>query len=131
LIRCSTWNAIDVEEIATALADQTDSEHRWLIDLRTGEMAFWTCDTAVDGENPVELDKLDLILIDPLPPNVWYQGIADFADGISDRAAGEALHRALQGKVAFRRFNTGSTSAIPTWSPLGTALGMSGQGAEP
>ena len=31
---------IDVEEIAEALADQTDDEHRWLIDPRTGEVAF-------------------------------------------------------------------------------------------
>ena len=27
----------DLEEIAAALADQTDYEHRWLIDPRTGE----------------------------------------------------------------------------------------------
>ena len=97
-------NAIDLEEIATALSDQADFEHRWLIDPRTGEIAFWTGDTGVDGENPVELDELDLILIDPLPPYVWYQDMTDFADGISDRAAGEVLHRALQGKGAFRRF---------------------------
>ena len=53
-------NAIDIEEIATALADQTDYEHRWLIDPSTGEIAFWTTDTGIDGENPVELDELDL-----------------------------------------------------------------------
>ena len=75
---------IDVEEIATALADQTDYEHRWLIDPRTGQVAFWTSDTGIDGENPVEIDELDLILIDPLPSHVWYQDMADFADGISD-----------------------------------------------
>ncbi len=97
-------DAIDVEEIATALADQTDDEHRWLIDLRTGEVAFWTSDTGIDGENPVELDELDLIVIDPLPPYVWHQDMLDFADGISDHAAGSALHRSLQGKGAFRRF---------------------------
>jgi Uncharacterised protein family (UPF0158) len=97
-------NAVDVEEIATALADQTDYEHRWLIDPGTGEIAFWTSDTGIDGENPVEIDELDLVLIDPLPPYVWYQDMVDFADGISDRAAGDALHRVLQGKGAFRRF---------------------------
>ncbi|MCA1792147.1 MAG: UPF0158 family protein, partial [Thioalkalivibrio sp.] len=97
-------NAVDVEEIATALADQTDYEHRWLIDPRTGEIAFWTSDTGIDGENPVEIDELDLVLIDPLPPYVWFEDMVDFADGISDRAAGDALHRALQGKGAFRRF---------------------------
>ena len=55
---------IDVEEIATALADQTDYEHRWLIDPRTGQVAFWTSDTGIVGENPVEIDELDLIPID-------------------------------------------------------------------
>ena len=53
-------------------------------------MVFWTSDTGIDGENPVELDELDLILIDPLPSYVWYQDMVDFADGISDRAAGRA-----------------------------------------
>ncbi len=97
-------DALDVEEIATALADQTDYEHRWLVDPRTGEIAFWTSDTGIDGENPVDLDDLDLVVIDPLPPYVWYQDMVDFADGLSDRAAGERLHRSLQGKGAFRRF---------------------------
>jgi hypothetical protein len=95
---------IDLDEIATALADQTDYEHRWLIDPRTGEVAFWTSDTGIDGENPVDLDELDLILIDPLPSSVWYQDMVDFAEGISDRAAGRSLSRSLNGKGAFRRF---------------------------
>ena len=95
---------IDVEEIATALADQTDDQHRWLLDPRTGQVAFWTSDTGVDGENPVEIDELDLILIEPLPPYVWFQDMADFADGISDRAAGRRLTQSLQGRGAFRRF---------------------------
>ena len=64
---------IDVEEIATALADQTDYEHRWLLDPRTSQVVFWTRDTGIDGENPVEIDELDLIPIDPIPSNVWYQ----------------------------------------------------------
>ena len=97
-------DVIDVEQIATALADQTDYEHRWLIDPRTGEVVFWTSDTGIDGENPVELDELDLIVIDPLPSYVWYQDMVDFADGISDRAAGRRLSRSLQGRGAFRRF---------------------------
>ena len=66
-------DAIDVEEIANALADQTDYEHRWLIDPRTGVIAFWTSDLGIDGENPVELDELDLVLIDPLPSYIWYE----------------------------------------------------------
>lgn len=97
-------DAFDVEEIATALADRTDYEHRWLIDPRTGQVALWTSDTGIDGENPVEVDELDLIPIDPLPSYVWFQDMADFADGISDAAAGRLLTRSLQGRGAFRRF---------------------------
>ena len=97
-------DSIDVEEIATALADQTDYEHRWLFDPSTGEVVYWTSDTGIDGENPVELEELDLILIEPLPSYIWYQDMVDFAEGISDRAAGQSLSASLQGKGAFRRF---------------------------
>lgn len=107
-------DAIDVEEIANALADQTDYEHRWLVDPRTGEVAFWTSDLGIDGQNPVELDELDLILIDPLPSYVWYQDMVDFAEGISDRRAGERLLRALEGKGAFRRFRNELYQRHPT-----------------
>jgi Uncharacterised protein family (UPF0158) len=95
---------LDVDEIATALSDQTDYEHRWLIDPNTGQIAFWTSDTGIDGENPVELDELDLIPIDPLPSHVWYQDMADFAEGVSDESVGRRLGRAIRGKGAFRRF---------------------------
>ncbi len=97
-------NGIDIEDIATALADQTDYEHRWLIDPRTGDVVFWTSDTGIDGENPVDLDELDLIVIDPLPSYVWFQDMADFADGISDDVAGRHLAQALHGRGVFRRF---------------------------
>ncbi len=95
---------IDVEEIATALADQADYEHRWLVDPGTGQVAFWSSDTGIDGENPVEIDELDLIPIDPLPSYVWFQDMADFTDGVSDSAAGRHLTQSLQGRGAFRRF---------------------------
>ena len=72
---------LDVDEIAMALSDQTDYEHRWLIDPQTGEIAFWTSDTEIDGENPVDPDALDLMPIDPLPSGVWYADMADFAKG--------------------------------------------------
>lgn len=70
----------------------------------TGEVASWTSDTGIDGENPVDIDELDLIPIDPLPSYVWYQDMVDFADGISDGAAARRLAQALQGRGAFRRF---------------------------
>jgi hypothetical protein len=115
-------DAIDLEEIASALADQSDYDHRWLIDPRTGEIAFWTSDTGIDGENPVELDELDVIVIDPLPSHVWYRDMADFAEGISDHATGERLRRCLEGKGAFRRFKNelyqGHPELISSWHAL-------------
>jgi len=60
-------SGVDVVEIATALADQTGYDHRWLLDPRTGQVAFWTSDTGIDGENPVEIDELDLIPSRPHP----------------------------------------------------------------
>ena len=95
---------LDLDEIATALADQTDYEHRWLINPQTGEIAFWSSDTGIDGQNPVDLDELDLVCIDPLPSHVWYQDMADFAERISDDRAGRLLVRAIDGRGAFRRF---------------------------
>lgn len=70
-------DAFDAEEIGNALADQANYEHRWLVDPGTGEVAFWTSDLGIDDENPVELDELDLIPIDLLPPYIWYQDMVD------------------------------------------------------
>lgn len=97
-------SSLDLEEIGSALADQTDYEHRWLIDPQTGEIVFWTADTGIDGQTPVDLDELDFVCIDPLPSWVWYQDMVDFAETISDERAGRRLLRAIQGKGAFRRF---------------------------
>jgi restriction endonuclease Mrr len=96
-------SSIDLEEIANALADQTDYEHHWLIDSDTGEIAFWTADTGIDGQTPVDPDELDLVVIDPLPSWVGYQDMTDFAEGVTDARAGRRLARALQGKGPFRR----------------------------
>jgi len=96
--------AVDLEEIASALQDQESYEHRWLIDPASGEIVFWTRDCGIDGQNPVDLDDLDLTGIDPLPSYVWYEDMADFAEGISDETAGRRLARAIRGRGAFRRF---------------------------
>jgi Uncharacterised protein family (UPF0158) len=97
-------DSIDLGEIASALEDQTDCEHHWLIDPRTGEILIWTADTGIDGHTPVDLDDLDLLVIKPLPSWIWYQDMADFADGITDERAGRRLARAINGRGAFRRF---------------------------
>lgn len=111
-------NRLDVAEIATALADQTDYEHRWLIDPRTGELAFWTSETGVDGQNPVDLDDLDLLLIDPLPSSVWYADMADFAEGLSDETARRRLSRAIRGRGAFRHFKDELYEEYPDLVPV-------------
>jgi hypothetical protein len=97
-------SSLGLEEIAAALADQTDYEHRWLINPQTGQAVLWTSDTGIDGQTLVDLDDLDLIGIDPLPSYVWYQDMADFAERVSDDEARRRLARAIEGKGAFRRF---------------------------
>ena len=75
-----------------------------------------------DGENPVEIDELDLMAIEPLPPHVWFQDMADFADGISDHATGRRLAASLRGRGAFRRFKNQiyehHPDLIPAWHAL-------------
>ncbi len=119
-------SAFDVQQIAMALADQTDYERAWLIDPATGEFVFWTSDTGIDGENPVDLDELDhLIFIEPLPPEVWYRDMEDFVDGISEGQAGRRLARALGGRGAFRRFKDAihreGPELLSAWNAFRTA----------
>ena len=109
---------LDVDDIANALSDQTDYEHRWLFDPRTGEVVFWTADTGIDGQNPVDLDELDLLLIHPLPTGIWYEDMADFAEGISDEVAGRRLERAIRGRGAFRRFKDELIEEYPDLLPV-------------
>jgi Uncharacterised protein family (UPF0158) len=111
-------DSLDLDEVATALADQTDYEHRWLINPQTGEIVFWTSGTGIDGQTPVDLDELDLVCIDPLPSYVWYEDMADFADQISDERTGRRLARAIQGKGAFRRFKDELHEEYPDLLPV-------------
>jgi hypothetical protein len=113
---------LDVDEIATALSDQNDFEHAWLIDPGTGELFFWTSDTGVHGSNPVDPADLDLLPIDPLPSAVWYADMADLAEGITDEAAGRRLGRALRGKGAFRRFKDELFQEYPDLVPAWQAF---------
>jgi hypothetical protein len=108
---------LDLDEIATALADQDSYEHRWLINPQTGDIVVWTSDTGIDGHTPVDLDELDLIGIRPLPSYVWYQDMADFAEQISDERTQRRLTRAIQGKGAFRRFKNELHEEYPQLLP--------------
>lgn len=115
-------NMINLDEIATALSDQTDYDHVWLLDPRTGELAFWTTDTGVDGSNPVDLEDLDLVAIDPLPSSIWYRDMVDFIEGISDDTAGRRLGRAISGRGAFRRFKNELYEEYPGFVPAWQAF---------
>jgi hypothetical protein len=98
---------VDLVEIGQALSDQTDDEHRWLLDPATGELHLWTSDTGLDGQGAMagdELEETDLVAIYPLPSSVWYRDMADFAERISDEQASRRLERAIRGRGAFRRF---------------------------
>jgi hypothetical protein len=105
-------SSLNLEEIASALADQTDYEHRRLINPRTGEIAFWTTGTGIDGQTPVDLDELDLIRIDPLPSYVWYQDMADFAETITDERAGRRLTGPSRAREPSAGSGTSSTRSI-------------------
>jgi hypothetical protein len=109
--------SLDLDEIASALASQSDYESQWLINPQTGELAFWTSDTGIDGQTPVDLDDLDLVSIDPLPSYVWYEDMADFAEALSDDRAGRRLMRAIDGKGAFRRFRNELHEEYPELLP--------------
>jgi hypothetical protein len=78
---------------------------------------FWTSDTGIDGQTPVDLDELDLIRIDPLPSYIWYQDLADFADRIIDEQAKRRLARAIEGRGAFRRFKAELHEEYPQLLP--------------
>jgi Uncharacterised protein family (UPF0158) len=110
-------DSLDLGEIANAIADHTDYEHKWLINPETGEIVLWTAGTGIDGQTPVDLDELDLVCIDPLPSWIWYQDMADFAETITDEEAGRRLARAIQGKGAFRRFKAEVHEEYPDLLP--------------
>jgi hypothetical protein len=118
---------LDLEEIVVARDDREEYERRWLIDPLTGEIVFWTSDTGIDGQNPIDLDELDhLVRIEPEPSYVRYRDMARFAEGISDRRAGERLTRAIEGKGAFRRFgdvlHQQYPALVPAWRAFSDSL---------
>lgn len=58
--------------------------------------------------------RADLIPIDPIPSYVWYQDMADFAEGISDGAAGGAWPMRFGGGELFVGSRTSSVSTFPS-----------------
>jgi hypothetical protein len=87
--------------------------------------AFWTTETGIDGQTPVDLDDLELVGIGPLPSWIWYQDMADFAEAITDERAGRRLARAIQGQGAFRRFKDELHQEYPDLLPAWLGDGLS------
>lgn len=110
------FDTIDIESLAMALADQGDGDHRWGLNPSTGEVQLWTSDFGLDGDESVDaedLERTDLVLIDPVPSHVWYRHMADFAAGVQDPRAQAALERALDGRKPFRRFKDALHGRFP------------------
>ena len=115
--------SVDLEMLATALADQGGWEHRWLFDPRTGETNFWSSDEPADQDEFDDDDPDQLRLrVQPMPSWVWYQDMVDFAAQVSDEQAGRRLGRALDGKGAFRRFRNELHEEYPDLLPAWNAL---------
>ena len=123
-------NVLDLGAITSALSDQADYEHMWLIHSQTGEIVFWSAETGIDGHTKIDPDDLDpeLIGIRPLPSWVWYQDMEEFARGITDDRAGRSLARAIQGRGAFRRFkdklNEEYPNLLPAWYTFSEARAL-------
>ncbi len=83
-------DAIDVEEIATALADQTDYEHRWLSESLQGKGAFRRFRTQLYEHHP------DLI-------STW-QAVRDAR--ARQRAVQRLVEQGLIGEDAAQRFTS-------------------------
>ena len=50
-------SAIDIEPIASALEEQEDYEHAWLVDPSNGETIFWSNYGGVDGKTPDDAEE--------------------------------------------------------------------------
>jgi hypothetical protein len=111
-------SAVDLDELAIALADQDGFEHHWLIDPDSGQISLWTEDGGIDGEHPVDLDEVDLIGIHPLPSYVWYQDMADLRR--------EDQPRARRAETGPRDPREGGLPAIQGRTPRGIPAAAAG-----
>jgi hypothetical protein len=118
---------LNLGDIADALADQFGGyEHLMLIDPQTGETVYWSADTGIDGNTPIDLDELleerELIGIRPLPSWVWYQDMptSPTESPMSRPAAGWSAPSAAKERSAGSRTN--STRSTRTYCRSGTSF---------
>ncbi|HEX6500708.1 MAG TPA: UPF0158 family protein [Micromonosporaceae bacterium] len=96
--------SIDLYQVMRALTDDEQGEHRWLFDTGTGQILLWTSSGGLSGTEPVPLEWLDVVPIDPLPPTIRRRDMIDFIRQVRDKDAAKRLTQAITGAEAERRF---------------------------
>lgn len=91
---------IDLEGLAYALEDHSP-DMQWWFDPRSGE-SIPQLESSLDEDE--DLDKDELVPIEPMPSGESYADMEDFIALVRDPRARELLERAIAGRGAFRRF---------------------------
>lgn len=108
---------IDRGELICAL-EAHGLEVEWYLDLETGGVL-----PVIDGQLPGDDDELQeafeaddgrFLPIEPIPPSLGYDLMAEFAASVRDPAARRALEKALAGRRPFGRFK----DALDAWPDL-------------
>jgi uncharacterized protein UPF0158 len=110
MITLPDGNSIDLDMLEIALED-SDSTHRYFLNLVTGEVVFFSDDLGPSDEDERLSEDIDgsndYVAIERIPSHEAYQWMVDFVDKMVapvDERAAETLSMTLNGKGAFRRF---------------------------
>jgi hypothetical protein len=100
---------IDLEELCSAMED-TAYEHRYYLDLETGEIIFFSDDD--DSETGELKNRIynEPDVFEAIPRIESYQAYSDMEDfiaSVKDENMAGLLNVAIEGKGAFRRFKDG------------------------
>lgn len=103
------WQESDLDMLAMALRDQDMDTHDMavVLDRTTGRVHLWTSDTGLDGDESVDrdvLDEMDVVVVEPLPPYVWFGHMESFVESLPSGRARDELASALRQRKPFRRF---------------------------
>lgn len=91
-------DAVDLDDVATALEDNA-YESSWWLDAATGAVEYCSVDDDVEG-----FEERDLVHIEPIGSSEAYRDMADFVDAVQGARPRDLLSRAIEGRGAFRRF---------------------------
>ena len=110
MITLPNGNSIDLDMLEIALED-SDSTHRYFLNLVTGEVVFISDDLGPSDEDERLSEDIDgsndYIAIERIPSHEAYQRMVEFVSTMVapvDERETETLPLALNGKGAFRRF---------------------------